>query len=303
MSQGYWGAVWRQFRKNRLAVAGLVAVSAFFVMALAAPLLSGSRPYIYISETKTYFPLFIDYPEFRGEDLRAEKFSGFKIFPPISYSPSEYDLDSIVIGPGAKHIMGTDEQGRDLASRMIHGTRVSIFIGFIAVFIYVSIGVIVGALAGFYGGWIDIVVSRVIEIVICFPTFFLILTILACGAQPAERHGGHRRNGLDRSCPYSTRRVPAPARGRLRGGLQGCRSARLVDNIPSHAAQLAATGAGLRHLRHRLHHPHRVITELPWIRCSASDAQLGRHTIPVAGLHGFRLVADAHPRIGYIYKP
>jgi len=66
---------------------------------------------------------------------------------------------------------------------MIYGTRVSIFVGFVAVFIYVTIGIIIGALAGFYGGWVDIIISRIIEIVMCFPTFFLILTILALWGQ------------------------------------------------------------------------------------------------------------------------
>ena len=81
--------------------------------------------------------------------------------------------------PSSKHILGTDEQGRDVASRMIYGARISMFIGFIAVTIYVTIGIIVGGLAGYYGGTVDIVISRIIEIVICFPTFFLILAILA----------------------------------------------------------------------------------------------------------------------------
>jgi peptide/nickel transport system permease protein len=62
---------------------------------------------------------------------------------------------------------------------MIHGTRVSILVGFIAVFIYVTLGIIIGALAGYYGGVVDMLISRFIEIIICFPTFFLILTILA----------------------------------------------------------------------------------------------------------------------------
>jgi ABC-type microcin C transport system permease subunit YejE len=66
MSQGYWGAVWHQFKKNRLAMAGLVVVSILFLLALLAPLLAGSRPYIYIRETKTYFPLFKDYTRVPG---------------------------------------------------------------------------------------------------------------------------------------------------------------------------------------------------------------------------------------------
>lgn len=177
--KGYWIRVWREFKKNRLAIVGLFIVLTLFGIAICAPLIANDRPYIYITAEKVYFPIFFDYDDLRNKDLRSDEYEGFKIFPPIPYSYSEYDLDAIVLPPDERHIFGTDEQGRDLAARMVHGTRVSIFIGFIAVFIYVAIGIIVGAIAGFYGGKVDIVISRFIEIVLCFPTFFLILTILA----------------------------------------------------------------------------------------------------------------------------
>lgn len=177
-SKGYWGSVWSRFKKNKFALAGLYCVAVLFGLAVFAPLIANDKPYIYIDD-KVYFPILFDYSELQGADLRKEEFGGFKLFPPIRYSPSEYDLDFVVLPPSRAHILGTDEQGRDLASRMIHGARVSIFIGFIAVFIYVAIGIVVGAAAGYYGGVTDIVVSRIIEIVMCFPTFFLILTILA----------------------------------------------------------------------------------------------------------------------------
>ena len=179
VSTRYSQAVWRGFKRNRLALAGLIVVAFLFVIAIIAPMLANNKPYIYVSEEKVYFPLFFDYPELNDMDLRKDSYSGFKLFPPIHYSHSEYDLDYIVLPPSSNHILGTDEQGRDLAARMIHGTRVSIFIGFIAVFIYVFIGIVVGAVAGFYGGKVDMLISRLIEIVMCFPTFFLILTILA----------------------------------------------------------------------------------------------------------------------------
>ncbi len=179
MRKSYWGSVWSDFKRNRLAFAGLIVVLILFLIAIFAPLIANNKPYIYISKNKTYFPIFFDYPELRNIDLRKNNIKGFKLFPPVQYSYSEYDLDSIVIKPGPKHIMGTDEQGRDLAARMIYGTRVSILVGFIAVFIYVSIGILIGAVAGYYGGIVDLIISRFIEIVICFPTFFLILTVLA----------------------------------------------------------------------------------------------------------------------------
>ncbi len=179
MSVGYWGGVWREFRKNRLAVAALVFVCALFVIAIFAPLISNSKPYLYIDRGKVYFPLFYNHADIKDYDLRKDRFKGFRIMPPVAYSYSEYDLDSIVSPPDGKHWLGTDEQGRDLLARMIHGTRVSIFIGFIAVSIYVTIGIVIGAIAGYYGGVIDMLISRFMEIIMCFPTFFLILTILA----------------------------------------------------------------------------------------------------------------------------
>jgi peptide/nickel transport system permease protein len=179
MRRGYWSSVWREFKKNRLAVAGLFIVVVLICIAIFAPLLANNRPYIYYTDGRLYFPLFYDYQDLRDKDLRRDAYKGFKIFPPVRYSYSEYDLDSIVIKPSGKHLFGTDEQGRDLLARMIYGSRVSIFIGFIAVAIYVAIGIIIGSIAGYYGGWIDIIISRFIEIIMCFPTFFLILTILA----------------------------------------------------------------------------------------------------------------------------
>ena len=179
MRRGYWSGVWREFSRNRLALAGFVVVAVLIAIAVCAPLLSNSRPYIYIHEGKAYFPILFSYEELAERDLRHDLRGGFAVFPPVRYSYSEYDLDSIVVPPGRRHLFGTDEQGRDLLARMIHGSRVSIFIGFIAVAIYVAIGIFVGSIAGYYGGWIDMVISRVIEIIMCFPAFFLILTILA----------------------------------------------------------------------------------------------------------------------------
>src|SRR3989338_6074830 len=96
-----------------------------------------------------------------------------------SYSPDTYNLDKILEAPSIQHWFGTDDLGRDVLSRMIYGSRVSLSVGFVAVSIYVAIGIFLGALAGYYGGWIDIVISRAIEVMLCFPTFFLILAVLA----------------------------------------------------------------------------------------------------------------------------
>jgi peptide/nickel transport system permease protein len=178
-SRSYWQSVWEVFKRNWFAKAGLYVVAFLFFIALFAPLIANNNPYIYISNDKIYFPIFSNYTELKDIDLRRDTVKGFKLFPPVPYSYSEYDLDAIVLSPGSSHFLGTDEQGRDLASRMVYGTRVSILVGFIAVFIYVLLGIIIGSIAGYYGGAADVVISRFIEIMMCFPTFFLILTILA----------------------------------------------------------------------------------------------------------------------------
>jgi peptide/nickel transport system permease protein len=82
-------------------------------------------------------------------------------------------------GPSLKHPFGTDFMGRDLLARMLWGSRISLSIGFAATAITVFIGVVVGALAGYFGGWVDMVISRFIEIMICFPRFFIILAVVA----------------------------------------------------------------------------------------------------------------------------
>jgi peptide/nickel transport system permease protein len=80
---------------------------------------------------------------------------------------------------GGTHWLGTDGIGRDVLCRMIWGGRISLAVGVVAVSIYMTIGIIVGSIAGYFGGWTDMIISRLIEIVIVFPSFFLILTIVA----------------------------------------------------------------------------------------------------------------------------
>ncbi|MDH3211990.1 MAG: ABC transporter permease [Myxococcales bacterium] len=103
----------------------------------------------------------------------------FAIFPLRPYSYRETDPARSVRPPSSEHWFGTDKEGRDVFARMLYGTRISLTIGVVAVAIYVTIGVVLGALAGYFGGWVDSAISRLIEVMICFPTFFLILTLAA----------------------------------------------------------------------------------------------------------------------------
>lgn len=95
------------------------------------------------------------------------------------YDPSRVDPRAVLLPPSWRHPLGTDHLGRDLLSRMIWGTRVSLEVGFISVGIACVVGTIVGGMAGFYGGWVDNVLMRLVDIMLCFPTFFLILAVIA----------------------------------------------------------------------------------------------------------------------------
>jgi len=100
-------------------------------------------------------------------------------YPPVAFGLNENDLSQVVQPPSPEHALGTDESGRDTLCRLLWGSRISLSVGFVAVGIYVLLGTVIGAVAGFFGGWTDILISRFIEWVICFPTFFLILVISA----------------------------------------------------------------------------------------------------------------------------
>lgn len=95
------------------------------------------------------------------------------------YDPSAIDVDNILASPSAAHLFGTDELGRDVFTRMLYGAGISLKVGFVAVGIATLIGVLLGAVSGYYGGWVDIVVMRFVDIMLCFPSFFLILAVIA----------------------------------------------------------------------------------------------------------------------------
>ncbi len=117
----------------------------------------------------------------------------FALYPPIPFGPTEQDLDSRFQPPGFTkpaeswiksndyfpHFFGTDNAGRDVLVQMIYGTRISLTVGFVAVGLYLSIGIVIGAIAGYFGGKVDVLICRLIEVILLFPSFFLILTLVA----------------------------------------------------------------------------------------------------------------------------
>ena len=87
------------------------------------------------------------------------------------YDPDKIAVEDALIGPGSKHILGTDQLGRDIYSRMLFGARVSLLVGVIAVGIAVLAGLVLGSLAGLLGGIIDQLIMRFVDIMLCFPAF------------------------------------------------------------------------------------------------------------------------------------
>jgi peptide/nickel transport system permease protein len=95
------------------------------------------------------------------------------------YDPTAIDVHNVLSPPSKDHFLGTDELGRDLLSRIIWGSRVSLKVGFIAVGIAITAGIIIGAISGFYGGLVDTILMRFVDIMLAFPTFFLILAVIS----------------------------------------------------------------------------------------------------------------------------
>jgi peptide/nickel transport system permease protein len=95
------------------------------------------------------------------------------------YDPNDIDRKHILEPPGIQHPLGTDDLGRDVLSRMIWGSQISLSVGFVAVGISVIMGMIFGSLSGYYGGWMDRIIMRFIDIMLSVPTFFLILAVIA----------------------------------------------------------------------------------------------------------------------------
>jgi len=95
------------------------------------------------------------------------------------YDPGEINLRMVLSPPSSNHLFGTDQLGRDVLSRMIWGSRISLKVGFVATGIAIVIGIILGAVAGYYGKWVDTSIMRFVDIMLCFPAFFLILAVIA----------------------------------------------------------------------------------------------------------------------------
>jgi peptide/nickel transport system permease protein len=140
--------VWRRFRRHHIAIAGVVVILVMTLVAALANLIAPADPN------------FIDNVNWQGPAL----------------------------APGiAGHILGTDEVGRDLLSRLIFGARISLTVAFFAVLMEISIGTVLGAISGYYGGWVDFVIMRATDVVLSIPLLPLLLVITAIVAGTSSK--------------------------------------------------------------------------------------------------------------------
>lgn len=187
--QSYASLVKHQFRKNRLAVLSFYFILFMFGIAIFADFLANSKPIICSYKGSVYVPpvqqYLVDlgwstYPaELTNVDWKALDYD-WKVSAPISYDAGASDLSNSFAAPFATdHYLGADQLGRDVLAGIIHGSRISLSIGFVAMGIAAVIGVVLGALSGYFGGWVDILISRFVELFLNFPAFFLIITVVS----------------------------------------------------------------------------------------------------------------------------
>ena len=184
---------WHAFRSNRRAYWSLLIFGSVFIFTLFAELFANDQPLLVKYQGHLYFPIFQTYSEqdFGGDfptpaDYRDKYIQqkimadGYIVFPPLSYSFNtvDYDLQTPTpSAPTAAHILGTDDEGRDILVRIIYGLRLSVVFAFLLTAASSFLGIVSGALQGYFGGKIDLIFQRVLEIWEALPQLFVLIII------------------------------------------------------------------------------------------------------------------------------
>ena len=187
------------FKSSRRGTISLAVFGLLFVLSLFAELLANNRPILVYYDGGFYAPILKDYPEttFGGDfptnavytDVELQKSieeKGWILWPPIPYS-----YDTVAKGEGRKallppsweHLLGTDDQARDVMARLIYGFRISVLFGLALTVASTVIGIAAGAVQGYFGGMVDLLMQRFLEIWSSMPTLYLLI-ILASFIQP-----------------------------------------------------------------------------------------------------------------------
>lgn len=184
---------WLAFLQNKRAAYSAVVFLLFFVVSLFSELIANDKPLILKYKDEFYFPLFSVYADadFGGDfptpadyhdplirsNIQAE---GWMLMPiiPFSFNTVDYEmLTPTPAPPSARHWLGTDDEGRDIAARILYGLRLSVIFAFILTFISSVIGIIAGAVQGYFGGKIDIFLQRFMEIWEALPQLFILIIV------------------------------------------------------------------------------------------------------------------------------
>ncbi|MDD6055201.1 MAG: ABC transporter permease [Helicobacter sp.] len=188
------------FKQNKRAYISLKIFSILFILCLGAEFIANDKPLFVRYDGKNYFPIFKDYPEttFGGDFYSSANYSdtylqekieekGFMLMPliPYSYDTVIYTLSTPAPSkPSFKNLLGTDDLGRDVLARILYGLKTSIIFGLILTFFSAIIGLFVGALCGYFGGKVDLIGQRLIEIWGGMPVLF-VLIIFASLLEPS----------------------------------------------------------------------------------------------------------------------
>jgi peptide/nickel transport system permease protein len=179
----------QRLSRSRQGRVGLGLLVALLAAALFADVLASDLPILLNLDGELYVMPAVTRPAALRDkdnqglrrDLVRGRGQGWALFPLCEYGPEQQPkiLRSPPASPDRVHWLGTDDRGRDVFARLVHGTRTSMLVGFCSVAIYLLIGVTLGLLAGYLRGGADFLISRLIELGLTFPAFFLILVIMA----------------------------------------------------------------------------------------------------------------------------
>ena len=185
----------QRFKQNKLGFGCFIVFIIIFVLSLAAELIANDKPLLIRYEQSLYLPVFKAYPEttFGGvfeteadykdpvvQQLIADR--GWAVWPLIEFSYQTPNLDLAVpvpSAPTAQNWLGTDDQGRDVLARILYGLRVSLLFGFALTFASAALGILVGAIQGYYGGWVDLIGQRVLEVWGGLPMLFMVMILVS----------------------------------------------------------------------------------------------------------------------------
>lgn len=183
----------QQFHANKRGFWSLWLFLFIFMTSLFAEFIANDRPLLIYFDGALYYPGVVDYAEtdFGGVFPSAADYrdpflmnlieeQGWILWPPIRFSYATIDYDLVVPAPAppsAAHWLGTDDHGRDVVARLIYGFRVSVLFGLILTLISSVIGVAAGAVQGYFGGWIDLIFQRVLEVWGGLPQLFILIIV------------------------------------------------------------------------------------------------------------------------------